>query len=62
LAGALGFALAGPRDYPDGPVDDAWMGGGRAELNAADLRASLRLYLVAGGLIAGLLAAAWLAL
>ena len=35
---------------------------GRAELNAADLRASLRLYLVAGGLIAGLLAAAWLAL
>jgi len=62
LAGALGFALAGPRDYPDGPVDDAWMGGGRAERNAADLRASLRLYLVAGGLIAGLLATAWLAL
>ncbi len=62
LAGALGFALAGPRDYPDGPVDDAWMGGGRAELNGADLRASLRLYLAAGGLIGGLLAAAWLAL
>ncbi|MHA1153193.1 MAG: adenosylcobinamide-phosphate synthase CbiB [Alphaproteobacteria bacterium] len=62
LAGALGFRLAGPRDYPDGPVVDAWMGDGRADLDAADLRASLRLYLVAGGLVAGLLAAAWLAL
>ncbi len=62
LAGALGFALAGPRDYPDGPVADAWMGDGRADLDAADLRASLRLYRVAGGLIAGLLAVAWLAL
>ena len=62
LAGALDFALAGPRDYPDGKVDDAWMGDGRATLDAADLRAGLRLYRVAGALIAGLLAAAWLAL
>ena len=62
LAGALGFALAGPRDYPDGPVADAWMGDGRAELGPADLRAALRLYLVAGALIAGFLAVAWLAL
>ncbi len=62
LAGALGFALAGPREYPDGKVVDAWMGDGRAALDAADLRAGLRLYRVAGALIAGLLAAAWLAL
>ncbi len=61
LAGALGFALAGPRHYPDGPVADAWMGDGRAELDSADLRAALRLYLVAGALIAGLLAVAWFA-
>ncbi|MCH7796663.1 MAG: cobalamin biosynthesis protein, partial [Proteobacteria bacterium] len=60
-AGALGFALAGPRDYPDGPVADAWMGAGRAELGSADLNAALRLYLVASALVAGLLAAAWVA-
>jgi adenosylcobinamide-phosphate synthase len=66
LAGALGFALAGPREYPDGPVEDAWMGDGRADLDAAALRAALRLYLVAGALLGtplgGLLAVAWLAL
>jgi adenosylcobinamide-phosphate synthase len=62
LAGALGFRLAGPRRYPDGPVDDAWMGDGRADLDAADLRAALRLYLLAGALLAGLLVAAWMAL
>ena len=61
MAGALGFALAGPRDYPDGPVADAWMGDGRAELGPEDLRAALRLYLVASALVAGLLAAAWVA-
>jgi adenosylcobinamide-phosphate synthase len=62
LAGALGFRLAGPREYPDGKVADAWMGDGRAALDAADLRAGLRLYRAAGALIAGLLAVAWLAL
>ncbi len=61
LAGALGFALAGPRHYPDGPVADAWMGDGRADLGPADLNAALRLYRAAGALIAGLLAVAWLA-
>ena len=60
LAGALGFALAGPREYPDGPVDDAWMGDGHAELDAAALRASLRLYRVAGGVVAGILVFGWL--
>ena len=57
----LGFALAGPRHYPDGLVPDHWMGDGRADLGSADLSAALRLYLVAGALIAGLLAVAWLA-
>jgi adenosylcobinamide-phosphate synthase len=63
LAGALGFALAGPRVYPDETVDDPWMGDGRADLTAQDIRAGLRLYLAAGVataiLIAGLWAAAW---
>ncbi|MCH8926474.1 MAG: cobalamin biosynthesis protein CobD [Proteobacteria bacterium] len=61
MAGALGFALAGPRHYPDGLVPDHWMGAGRAELGSADLNAALRLYLVASALVAGLLAAAWVA-
>ncbi|MCH6587155.1 MAG: cobalamin biosynthesis protein CobD [Proteobacteria bacterium] len=61
MAGALGFALAGPRHYPDGLVPDHWMGDGRADLGSADLNAALRLYLVAGALTAGLLAVAWLA-
>ena len=61
MAGALGFALAGPRHYPDGLVPDHWMGDGRADLGSADLNAALRLYLVAGALIAGLLVVAWLA-
>ena len=61
MAGALGFALAGPRHYPDGLVPDHWMGAGRAELGSADLNAALRLYLVASALVAGLLSAAWVA-
>jgi adenosylcobinamide-phosphate synthase len=56
LAGALGFALAGPRHYGQGPVEDAWMGDGRAELTAGDLRAVLRLYIAATALLALLLA------
>ena len=60
LAGALGFRLAGPRDYPDGPVEDAWMGDGHAELDAAALRAALRLYRAAGGVVAGILLFGWL--
>ncbi len=63
LAGALGFALAGPRVYLDETVDDPWMGDGRADLTAQDVRAGLRLYLAAGVvtaiLIAGLGIVAW---
>lgn len=44
MAGALGFRLAGPRVYGDQSVDDAYMGDGRAELDAGDIRRALRLY------------------
>jgi len=60
LAGALGFALAGPRRYAGTLVEDHWMGQGRIHLGAADLRKALRLYLLAGAWVAGGVAAAWL--
>jgi len=47
LAGALGLALAGPRRYAAGAVDDALMGDGRADCTAADIRRGLRLYIMA---------------
>ena len=53
MAGALGFALAGPRRYGDQIVDDAWMGDGRADLDAADIRAALVLYRIAWSALAG---------
>ena len=47
LAGALGFALAGPRVYGDSLVEDAYMGNGRRELTAADIFRALTLYRIA---------------
>lgn len=44
-AGALGLALAGPRRYGGEVVDDRWMGNGRADVTADDVRRGLRLYL-----------------
>jgi adenosylcobinamide-phosphate synthase len=44
MAGALGLRLAGPRVYGETPVDDAWMGDGRAEAGPADVERALRLY------------------
>lgn len=45
LAGALDFAIAGPRRYHGVLVADPWMNdGGRWQLGAADIRASLSLY------------------
>jgi len=44
MAGSLGLRLAGPRVYHGEVVDDAWMGDGRAEANAGDIRRALRLY------------------
>jgi adenosylcobinamide-phosphate synthase len=51
MAGALGLALAGPRAYDGAPTDGAWMGDGRREANAADVRAALELYGRADGLL-----------
>ena len=61
MAGALGFALAGPRRYGGRTVEDAWMGDGRRDLGADDLRAALRLYGGAAVLLAAVLAAGWAA-
>jgi adenosylcobinamide-phosphate synthase len=44
MAGALGLALAGPRLYGGVPVDDALMGEGRRDADAADIRRALTLF------------------
>jgi adenosylcobinamide-phosphate synthase len=44
MAGALGLRLAGPRVYGTTRVDDAYMGDGRAEATAKDIRRALELY------------------
>jgi adenosylcobinamide-phosphate synthase len=44
MAGALGLRLAGPRVYDGMLVDDAFMGDGRRDATAADIRRALRLY------------------
>lgn len=44
MAGALGFALGGPRAYHGEVVDLPRMGSGRAELDARDIRRALSLY------------------
>lgn len=44
MAGALGLRLAGPRIYGAVRVEDGWMGDGRAQANAGDIRRALRLY------------------
>jgi adenosylcobinamide-phosphate synthase len=47
MAGALGLKLAGPRVYGEDMIADVFMGDGRSEANAADIRSSLRLYRLA---------------
>jgi adenosylcobinamide-phosphate synthase len=44
MAGALGLKLAGPRVYGRTLVGDAFMGAGRREATAHDVRRALRLY------------------
>jgi len=44
MAGALGLRLAGPRVYGEEQVDDAYMGDGRRDAGAADIRRALRVY------------------
>jgi adenosylcobinamide-phosphate synthase len=65
MAGALGLKLAGPRVYGGVAVDDAFMGDGRRDATAVDIRAALTLYRHADALliaIVGALAAALIAL
>lgn len=51
MAGALGLGLGGPRAYEGAEVDGAFMGDGRREAKAADIRAALDLYSRADGLL-----------
>jgi adenosylcobinamide-phosphate synthase len=45
LAGSLGVALAGPRQYDGVAVEDHWMGdGGNPDIGARDIRRGLALY------------------
>jgi adenosylcobinamide-phosphate synthase len=44
MAGCLGLRLAGARIYHGKLVEDAWMGRGRADADAGDIRRALRLY------------------
>lgn len=44
MAGALGLRLAGPRVYHGEMVEDSWMGDGRADANAGDIRRALMLF------------------
>lgn len=51
MAGALGIRIAGPRVYGGVPTPAAFMGDGRATLDARDIRAALRLYRTADVLL-----------
>jgi adenosylcobinamide-phosphate synthase len=55
MAGALGLALAGPRQYGGVLVEDAVMGDGRRYAGVADIRRALALYHRADALLIALL-------
>src|SRR6185437_11487514 len=61
MAGALGLSLAGPRQYAEGWVGDAWLGDGTARATPEDILRALGLYRLAGLFIAGLSIGFWLA-
>ena len=55
MAGALGFALAGPRSYGGQMIEARFMGeGGRRDLTAADIRRALKLARIADAMLLGL--------
>jgi adenosylcobinamide-phosphate synthase len=56
MAGALGLSLAGPRSYGGVSVDDALMGAGRRDANAADIRRALALFHSADAILIAVLA------
>ena len=58
MAGALGLALLGPRRYEgEAAADQAWLGDGRKDVTAADLRRTVWLFTAACALVAVLTAA-----
>jgi adenosylcobinamide-phosphate synthase len=61
MAGALGLALAGPRSYAEGDVNDPWLGDGTPQATPTDIVRALRLYGLAWRLLAGLVLGVWLA-
>jgi adenosylcobinamide-phosphate synthase len=60
MAGALGLALAGPRSSAGVALDDALMGDGRRDANAADIRRALELYRRADAILIAVLVVATL--
>jgi len=56
IAGALGLALAGLRVYGGLPLNDAFIGDGRREANAKDIRRALALYRCADAIFLALVA------
>jgi adenosylcobinamide-phosphate synthase len=57
MAGALGLSLGGPRTYGGERIEDATMGNGRWDADAADIRRALVLYRRADAILIGLIAA-----
>jgi adenosylcobinamide-phosphate synthase len=56
MAGALGLSLGGARLYDGERIEDATMGNGRWDANAADIRRALVLYRRADAMLVGLIA------
>lgn len=57
MAGALGLKLAGPRAYGGETIEAHWMGDGRADAEARDIRRALRVYRAACAVQAAIIAA-----
>jgi adenosylcobinamide-phosphate synthase len=61
MAGALGLALAGPRHYHEGTVEDLFLGDGTPIATAPDINRALQLFFRAYLILSGLAMGAWLA-
>jgi adenosylcobinamide-phosphate synthase len=61
MAGALGLALAGPRHYLEGIVEDPFLGDGTPVATVTDINRALRLYFRACLMLSGLVIGAWAA-
>jgi adenosylcobinamide-phosphate synthase len=61
MAGALGLALAGPRHYHEGVVEDPFLGDGTPIASVTDINRALQLYFRACLLLAGMVIGAWAA-